>query len=37
MIKEEIVGKNPTDEVIIPKPIHKPKVYLTKDEIQLVG
>ena len=36
MIKEEIIQKNPADKVIIGKPIHKPKVFLTSEEIQLL-
>ena len=36
IVKESIVGKNPTDDIKIPKPIHKERVYLTKDEIKLL-
>ena len=36
IVKEGIVAKNPTDDVKIPKPIHKIREYLTKDEIQML-
>lgn len=34
IVKEGILIKNPTDEVKVPKPIHKEREYLTKDEVK---
>ena len=34
IVREGILPKNPTDEVKPPKPIHKRREYLTKDEIK---
>ena len=37
MIKESIVQKTQQMILRLAKPIHKPKVYLTSEEIQVVG
>jgi len=34
IVKEGILPKNPTDNVSIPKPIHKEREFLTKDEVK---
>ena len=34
IVREGILPKNPTDEVKVPKPIHKEREYLTKEEIR---
>ncbi|CAI8199476.1 MAG: Tyrosine recombinase XerD [Formosa sp. Hel1_33_131] len=34
IVKEGILPKNPTDDIKVPKPIHKEREYLTKDEVK---